>query len=272
MLKTIQRVGVLFFFVSSAFAANVETDKMTRLSTLMDKSGINASLMYFPDTLKAIAAQEKPAKCSASREAMSHFSMAVDGAFNAETLAHNMHAKLYDMMSLQDIEAVLAWLNSPLGQKITALEIQAASPQALAATEAQFSTLAQNAARVALLEKFNDATKMVEYTTILSEKMQTSVVKAFIRNGASVKKVSLQALQVDLAKNRSRLRKNIAHEIKMSSLYTYQSLTDAEFKQYIDFLQSPLGQKYHTATIIALSQITAQAGERFGQLLMSIRT
>ena len=264
MLKVVQHIGLLALLVSSSFPANANTNRDALLNTLMEKSGINATLTHFPQNLKSIAARQKPSKCTPPHS--QHFAMAVDGAFDAKTLTHNMRSKLHDTMSVGDMQQILAWLNTPLGAKITALENEASSPQALLATQEQFAALSLDSARVAQLEQLIDATNMVAYSTSLAEKMQVSVVKAIMHN--SLQQTSLQELQLNIEKNHSSLRGIIQRELQMSGLYTYQSLSNTELQQYIDFIKSPIGQKYHTTTTIALNYITTKAGERFGQLLM----
>ena len=56
-------------------------------------------------------------------------------------------------------------------------------------------------------------------------------------------------------------------------LFIYQDLTDSEFEQYLEFLETPIGTKYtkisSDAYDVAFTRASFEFGEKVGELLQS---
>ncbi len=58
---------------------------------------------------------------------------------------------------------------------------------------------------------------------------------------------------------RERLQQQIGSDLDNTLLYVYRDLTDAELKQFVEFAQSPAGQDYYRAALIALRSAMGDA-------------
>ena len=94
---------------------------------LIDVSGIREQVAAMPNLVKAGLAQTRMQKAT-PRLAEQIFE-AVDVSMNAVTMRELIHSRIRQEIPPEDIPRLLVWYESPLGRKITALEVASMDPE-----------------------------------------------------------------------------------------------------------------------------------------------
>lgn len=85
------------------------------------------------------------------------------------------------------------------------------------------------------------------------------------------KDFSKNELMAQLESNRAQIEEGSRQESLISGLFTYQTLTNEELKQYVDFYTSPAGRKYAqviTQSLLDVFNVSSRSlGEKLGMLI-----
>jgi hypothetical protein len=190
--------------------------------------------------------------------------------FNADALQRSVEEHLERVHDPRHAETVLEWLRSPLGRRISKLDVAATRPEGVRAMQAYAEALAASpapATRVALVSKLDAATGMTEFTVeaTLSSAMATAVGI----NGAqpTAHRVDENELRAAVEAQRAVLRPEIQKVTLVSMLYSYQNLSDEELADYVRFSESASGRWYHDAVKRALLSALTDASSRVGRAI-----
>lgn len=230
---------------------------------LMQQSGINQQI-------EQIEAGISPSLQEADGELPSAIMQKLEQVmlkeFAADNLKLNIRQQLQSHLSRADIKAVMKWLNSPLGKKITALEVAQSSEAAYADSSESMDTLLADSERFTLMRELNKATgtsdAMLAMTIVMQEAMFYGM-KASAKHG----ELDDAVVQHMLSMAKQQLQTQMELMAVSSLLYTYRDLSVKEIKHYIDFANSPAGKNYHQAFIQALSTAMTKAGGAVGKAL-----
>ncbi len=252
-----RKITILCMFLSFfcfqeniANAQNVDKEHLT--SELMKESGLNQHIVDRPNYLKdAIARNYKhvfktnDVETSKSTEQLKSI---VSVSFRPEIIKNVIATYIEAELSTKDIKAVLKWLNSPLGKKITRMEVESSTPKAYEAMIIFQPILKQQndyKERVELIKKLllhmkaTEATLKAELNNHLSG--LTIISSAF----PSMQLKSAEAIKKNFITYSLSIRKNIETELIMNALYTYRQLKLDEIESYINFVKTDYGQRYH---------------------------
>jgi hypothetical protein len=170
----------------------------------------------------------------------------VQEAFAPQSLKKAMLQELREKLTVQEIKEVLAWFDSPLGKNCTRLEEAASTPEALAEME-QYAARIKNspptAERLDVLRKLDVATKSTESAVDLAINSQVAVALAINATLPLQQQRPLKDIARELEESRPQFEAEVRSEMVIIALYTYQSLTEAQIRQYIKFATSPAGSK-----------------------------
>ena len=142
-------------------------------------------------------------------------------------------------------EAVMTWSRSPLGRKVTQLEKKNATMRF--SDQGMESAPEISPAREALINELDRAARVSETAMqILKESIDgaVSALPKQQRNGKDLRKTFLEASNAALAEKKPQLRQSIHNTL----INTYESLSDNELQQYINFLKTEPARKF-TKTI-----------------------
>ncbi len=238
------------------------------IQELMVKSGIARQVEQLPtmmvygfDQALRQSAQPLPA------DVVNNLKQAATASYRAEPILVEVRQNIDRKLSKYDVEAVLRWLSSPLGEKITALEVAATTPSAYEAMEAAKSELLKDAARVAKMQRLDRAIRATESDVDLQLNTQiaiaSSLAAAFSPGDPTVLDDISRAAQAD----RKELEAEQKEKTLVSLLYTYRTLKDEEIDRYIDFAISDVGSRFQDAVMEGLSSGIVNASRELGQAL-----
>jgi hypothetical protein len=267
VLKTICAVSLLL--CSGICIAGEGKADQELVRTLMQKSGLNKQIEQIPLMMQAGIAQadqNQPSRKMTQKE-MSDLNSMVAAAFNAKAMSAAVQKQIGSDLAVKDIRAALAWLSSPLGEKITRLEEDSSTPAAYAEMQAMADTLTKNTARAAQLKKLDRAVKATESGVNVALNMQISMLIATSSVMPRDKRPSADEITVQVNKNSAQMRSMVEQDTLLSFLYTYRTLTDAEVDRYIAFAESESGRKYSAVTTKGVSDAIVQASRTLGSML-----
>jgi hypothetical protein len=170
---------------------------------------------------------------------------AVASSFNATIFLNEVQRSIENGLSRQDVEAVLQWLDSPVGKRITRLEEAGSSPAALAEMESMKVQLLKDADRVKLIKRFDAAIKGSEYSADLMMNVQVAMATSMAAILAPDDPTVHEQIFAAVSANRSQIELEARDKTLQSFLYTYRSLNEEELNRYIDFISSGVGVRYH---------------------------
>ncbi len=176
-------------------------------------------------------------------------------------------------LSPKDMENVLRWLDSPLGQKITQMEKafgEAGTAVKDPMAEAALLNMVDPATRRALTGQFLEVSGLVDQVLALVMNRDLAMSLA-MEASLNPDNLSMEAIRNKVEDRGLQLRGMLLHQLYNNNVVTYKDLTNQEYAQYIAFYQSTSGKKYLKTSFRALNQafieIATKAGNEIGKLL-----
>lgn len=163
---------------------------------------------------------------------------------------------------LDDPAPALAFLNSDVGQKISAAEVQATHPEQLQRYANGMPAVHADATRRLLIRHLANALPASQAGAEVT--LALGSVAADSLSDMLPGLMGAQQANTLLNSQRQRLINEIDANIDNTLLHVYQHLSDAELEEFVSFAQSDAGQAYYQATLKSLqaSLSSAVADER----------
>jgi hypothetical protein len=164
--------------------------------------------------------------------------------FDAALLSSRIRLEFERNLDRAKLARALAWYDSPLGRRITGLELAAlislGGPDALAELERD----RPSARRLMLMERLDASGGASETTVDVTMAIVRSLTRAFQPAIPAVSRLSPSQLDEQLARARNRTLEKIRDISLVNMFVSYRSLSDAELEQYVQFVESEGGQWY----------------------------
>jgi len=187
--------------------------------------------------------------------------------FHAERLLRTIVEELRRVQDQRSVDAVAAWLRSPLGRKISAAEIAASlAPEA----ERRAGASRPAPARATLIEQ-------LDWLAGITESQLDTIVAIARATATSISEV-LPAeqrkmpgqIERDLQRKRAQLRPQVEQATTQFMLYQYRLLEDAELERFAAFLSSAPGRWYSRAMSRALTQAIGAAATDTARAMIGV--
>ncbi len=239
---------------------------------LMLRSGLEKQLEQVSRTMQAVLDRSRAQDLLTKSFPQSEFdelSRQMEAAFDARSLKGVVQKRIVSDLTESDIRTVLAWLNSPLGRRITKIEEEASSPEAYAQRQAAGGTTAGDGDRIARLRKLDKAVNGTESALNAALSMQVALLTAVSTELPPEQRSSVDEI-VDIVKQTTPdWRTEAEQQIIVYYLDTYRALSDVELDQYLAFAESASGRKYHSAMMAgvmdSMLEASRELGRRIGQ-------
>src|SRR4030095_10689678 len=164
-----------------------------------------------------------------------------------------------------NLETTAAWLRSPLGRKIVALEIATSEPGAEQKVAEYGAALKANPPtnhRIDLIQRLNWATAATEISADLIAAVARGVTVAVSAAGPAEQRLRPGQIEDRVAQVRVRANKSLRDAHTTSTLYAYRDLTDDELRAYVLFSASEAGRWYNAAMRKAMVSALGRAVEQ----------
>ena len=193
-------------------------------------------------------------------------------SFAAPRLHREVVAALARRMSAADMKEVLAWLDAPLGRRVTGAEVAAASsmtPEAMEKYFEQEKSQPSGPKRVGMIAELITSTNSVEIAVNFIETISLGVAVGMDATQPVEKQIGIARLRerMRIAMPTEQLRATLSASIPGMYRYTYRDISDEDLAAYVKFNAAPLGLRYNKAVTDALAEVMTQASVRVGELV-----
>ena len=223
--------------------AQAQPDESHRLAqALVVRSGLAEQLKSLPRQLEL---ELRLARGPVPDEVLAALTEAAKESFDPRTLREDVMLTLARGMTVADMSEALAWLETPLGRRVTRAEERSAAtltPQALQAFAEGPEKKPLGERRARLISELVAATKGVEHAANLTE-------------GVARLRSSLPP---------EVLREQIAASVPTVYAYVYREVAHSDLGAYVRFSRSPLGVRYTDAVMAAFTGAMLRASLRMG--------
>ncbi|MDY7233223.1 hypothetical protein [Hyalangium rubrum] len=201
------------------------------------------------------------------------FQASMQRVFQTEPLYQALFAHHRGAYDAKKSAAVLEWLRTPLARKAVELEVRALSVKerpALRKYAQQIQSKPPPAARQAILERLQEASRVMEFNRRMVSVMLRSVVSAFNAAAPPEKRLPPGKLDEVITRGQEQIGPTLRQSVRAIVLYTYRDLPDADVRAYTQFLESDLGRWYVQVNMDANVSAIEQASTKLGQELSQI--
>ena len=262
----IMACSVLLLLSSCASIKRGEQADPQLVQQLMRKSGLDVQLEQYPGMIQAglVQARKDEQLQNFADDEFNELVGLVGTAYNAQQLKEGVQRWLSAHLSETDMKSALAWLGSPIGEKITRLEVDASIAEVFAASRSMAIQLASDPARVALIKKLDHAMKGTESAMNAVQYTSMALLTAVYTEYSPELRPSAEEIEAVARKSIETIRQQFEPLTLHYFLYTYRPLSDAELAQYIAFCESAAGKKYIEVGHAALNDVMLQASRELG--------
>ncbi|GGY75171.1 DUF2059 domain-containing protein [Marinobacter zhanjiangensis] len=168
-------------------------------------------------------------------------------AFDPRQIRSRLAADLSEDLDTSQLEAVQAWYQSDLGQRIAGAEADAASPADWEAVRAAAPSLRQQfngTPREQLFERYNRATQATDTAVETAMAVQLELADSL---AALSKDESVESVRARIEDNRPAIEGQIREQVYLTFLSMYEPFSDRDLDAYLGFLESTDGKAYTTS-------------------------
>ena len=216
---------------------------------LIDLSGLKQQIPRLPNEYLTLVDQvltgldrRNPMPNTLRRELRQSF---VD-ALSPERFEPQIRSRLLHTLSQDTSIATVNWLRSDLGKKITAAEVNVGSPDRsvqLATFMLRLQLERPTPERLHLVRRIQEITQGSEMATNAWEAIIGAIARALEGGLRGNKFQTQEKLEQFMASIRGSIKGMFEQGQIFEALFTYQTVTDEELKQYAEFLETPAGRE-----------------------------
>jgi hypothetical protein len=280
--KTISKGGrVLSIFggalaLSAAFFAGpgAAQAQLDRLPELLQVTGFDNSFDYLPSEMRASmreGASRNP-NLAGNGKFLPAAEVAIDKTLSPAVLKSLYVQEFADKLTPDEIGGVIDFYISPLGKRITAMETAARSPEGKSLLEAKspelMEALSNDPDRAQALDRLETALHQIDGGVDMALNLTRMLVAGVAAGNDKVQSLPIEQIDRKLASMRPILILQAQALSRNSLSFTYHDASIEEINAYTEFLSSPLGQKFVSASQAAMTMTTSKAGYDFGHTLM----
>lgn len=190
--------------------------------------------------------------------------------FSARRMREAVEAEMVRTYDEARMAEALAWLRSPLGRKLTELEIEAGgteSQQRIDAFAEELNDRPPAQERVDRIGRMTRATESLEAGIEAITLLTLPMIYALNAISAPESRASADAISGVVDQMRERLRDPLAEQVVLRALYTYRSIDEDDLERYVTFLESDAGRHLYAGYNLGLLGAMFAAGQELGDRL-----
>lgn len=250
-----QSLRFLFFLlIGLAAGAAHASDTDSQIDLLLAQSGLTDQVQQIPESLKAgmMQAQQMGDPLPDSTfQAMMH---SADRSIVADDILDEVHGALARSLTEQDINNLLAWYQSDLGQEITEAEKSSSSPAAYGEMMNQAKSLYGDSRRVKFAQRLDKLFGASEMVMDLQQYTGVAVFSALMLHEQPGADVDIGAFKQQISTQIEASRSMVEQGIVLSFLYSYQDIDMDKLDEYEDFLNQPSTVKFNETVIESMNR------------------
>jgi hypothetical protein len=209
------------------------------LDTLLERSGLKVQL----ESLSAgVRVQFLLGRGRLSGEDRLTIDRIVSDRFSAAALYARIRLEFGQNLESAKLAKALEWYGSPLGKRITGLELASLVPDGGQITD--FENDRPSERRLDLIRRLDAGGGASDTTVDVTMAVVRSLTRAFQPALPAVARLSRGQLEHELTQVRNLTLERIRRACLLNMLTAYRDLTDQELEQYVRFVESEGGQWY----------------------------
>lgn len=242
---------------------------------LMEKCGINEQIDNVPEKTQAEVRdcfrRNEALLGKMSDQVIDDINAIIGVTFNPAVIRAILADYIESRLSPEDMKAVLTWLDSPLGRKLTHIEEMASTPEAYTHMIATLPSLTMTADYEERLELVHEIDRSVKATELILDRMLNMQVITLTALASAFPAMSLpseQTIRANFEKNRNSVSQAVSREIALSILYTYRDISKDDIKDYIRFMKTDYGRRYHQVIQDGTNKAYVHCGRKFSEAVV----
>ena len=242
--------------------AAVASTAPATVDEILELSGMRPQL---PAIAQALGAEYLPRPGQLGDRDGARVTQIVARQFAAAPLYSAVRDEFRRRVERKQLDAMAAWFRSPLGRKVTALEIAASRPEVapkIAAFAEALKTVPAAPSRLELVQRLDWVSGTSQETTDLALAIAGSVARAAAAAAPADRRARAGLVDRRVEEMRGQMAPPIADSVLTQMLYVYAPLTDADLKAYVDFLGSPAGREYSRSAHGSLLRVVRDVADR----------
>ncbi|MDH4232148.1 MAG: DUF2059 domain-containing protein [Nitrospirota bacterium] len=168
----------------------------------------------------------------------------------------------------EHLTAVLLWLKTPVGRKMTALEIAANKPGSLKKMETFVSEYQRmGKGRKKLLTQLEKAISATEMNIEVVSASLLEMLKSMQAQTPEGNRLSSGQIEAIVGRIRDMPRQQLKNNVMVMLAYTYRELTEKELETAVHFYETPAGKWFADTSIRAITSAIGKASGEIGEEL-----
>lgn len=232
---------------------------------LIKKAGIEAVVVQIPDAMAAGVQQLEQQGIKVDDKFRNAWAKASKTAFRTDRIIEAISKNL-EKLTEQERRGLIAYYDTPAGNRIRTLEEKASTAEAQAEIVAygqKFMADPKNGERVKLYQQIDEATNASAVGTELGMRMAHTTAIGMANATKGSLNVDTALLEKQIEAQRPQMTQQMKQTMLLSSAYTYRDLPVAEIKAYLKFLKAPATQKFTAIVLKSLSNELIAQGRTF---------
>ena len=265
-MKKLVYLFVLWLVIAGAVHAQ---DSVKLAQRLVQLSGLEIQLRSVP---KGFEEQMVALKGKMPDDLLFALTDAGRAAYNPELMAKEIAGTLAQTLKPAEMQKVLAWLETPVGRRVTIAEEKASSTMDEASLKKfaeQVKAKPPSAERQKLVQELVEVTNAVEFGANLMEGTSLGVAIGMDSTQPVEKRVGAAFIRKQIEKMMPKEQVKAALRESMPGIYgyTYREVSDADLRSYLAMLRTPEGKQVNDEITKAFTQAMVAASLRVGQLV-----
>lgn len=251
-------------------AAQAETSPAAapadRIDQLIARAGLERQLYEFQSAMQEGISQAHAANPTLDARQLSRLRTSIDRVYSASRLRPRLHAELARMLSPGDIDAALAWIDSPAGRRIAAIEAKATTPEQRQRMMAalQRGAPATSQTRRELIDQIIRATRTDEFGASLVIESAAGIAEGISQSAPPERRAAARGVRSQMESERASLVSQMHAQSAAVFAVAYADATDADLQALLRYARSPAGARFHMYAAQAFETTAAQAARDLG--------
>lgn len=259
LLRNAICLGLLLNLLPCQVAAD---DNLQATGQLLVQSGVDEQIRQFPKAMAFKIGQiYELGQCD--EKSFTAINQAISKTINTTTMTNIVNQDIQQQLNADELQQLAAWYNSPLGKKISALELASSSEKAYAEMKNKGELLFASQKRLALVKEIDNTLHATDWA--VNVELQSTI--AMLGGLAQIQHKNITANLVQFAsqldEQKALLKPQVEKSIWLWYMYTYQKLSPQELQAYLTFLQQPNTRKFNSVALKSLSHAITVVVEDF---------
>lgn len=242
MFKNLTLIACLLYSATCGAALSDAT-----IDRLLKASGAEVQIRLIPDAMREFGRSALGQNISSDNDNGMDIEPIVSQLASPEGFFKEIRSRLNAGLTEADAALLLAWFDSPQGQRITRAEEESSTPAAIRDMRRRAASLMLNERRVATAKTINTLNDSNEMFLALQEQMIFRIIDEIRKVNKSKTQGDINELKATLDQNRGDRLAMLEQGSIISLVYTYKKLEYSLIDEYIKFLETPAARKFSTA-------------------------